>query len=190
VLGRDALDAAGLHQRHAQMLHKLGATEGRIEAAFSFCLRMHAPVSGVQGLLDCQGRWISQIAAGATSAWAEVDSPVKSLCPCSKEISDHVAHKQRALVTIRVELLQAMEWHQPVRLAKDAASSGLSPLLKRFDEKWVNEHAHESPQCVEDLVRDVALARNADALVGGYKAEVDNFESRHNHSAYACIERG
>jgi len=183
------LDAAGLRTRHAEMLGKLGATEGRIEAAFSFFLRKRAPVSGVQSLLDYQGRWISQTLAGATSVWAEVAVPVKSLCPCSKEISDYGAHNQRSLVTIRVELLQPIEWRELVRFAEDAASSEIWPLLKRPDEKWVTEHAYENPKFVEDLVRDVALALNADARVGRYKVEVENFESIHNHSAYACIER-
>jgi GTP cyclohydrolase I len=189
--GLDApLDAAALRTRHAQMLDKLGAAEGRIEAAFSFFLRKRAPVSGVQSLLDYQGRWIAQTLAGVSSVWAEVAVPVKSLCPCSKEISDYGAHNQRSLVTVRVELLQPIEWHQLVRFAEDAASSELWPLLKRPDEKWVTERAYENPKFVEDLVRDVALALNADARVGRYKVEVENFESIHNHSAYACIVRG
>ena len=184
------LDAAMLREHHAQMLVKLGATEGRVEAAFSFFLRKRAPVSGVQSLLDYQGRWIAQTLAGVTSVWAEVAVPVKSLCPCSKEVSDYGAHNQRSLVTIRVELLQAIEWLELVRFAEDVASSEIWPLLKRPDEKWVTEHAYENPKFVEDLVRDVALALNADARVGRYKVEVENFESIHNHSAYACIERG
>ena len=190
----DALDEPmelyTLRQRHALMLDRLEAKEGRIEAAFSFFLRKRAPVSGVQSLMDYQGRWTSQTLAGVTSVWAEVAVPVKSLCPCSKEISDYGAHNQRSLVTIRVELLQAIEWRELVRFAEDAASSELWPLLKRPDEKWVTEHAYENPKFVEDLVRDVALALNADARVGRYKVEVENFESIHNHSAYACIECG
>ena len=189
--GLDApLDAATLRALHAQMLVKLGATEGRVEAAFSFFLRKRAPVSGVQSLLDYQGRWIAQTLAGSTKVWAEVAVPVKSLCPCSKEISDYGAHNQRSLVTIRVELLQAIEWYELVRFAEDAASSEIWPLLKRPDEKWVTERAYENPKFVEDLVRDVALALNADGRVGRYKVEVENFESIHNHSAYACVERG
>ena len=183
------LDAAGLRERHAQMLHALGASEGRIEAAFSFFVRKRAQVSGVQSLLDYQGRWLAQTLAGHTAVWAEVAVPVKSLCPCSKEISDYGAHNQRSVVTIRVELLQAIEWHRLVRFAEDAASSELWTLLKRPDEKWVTERAYENPKFVEDLVRDVALALNADARVGRYSVAVENFESIHNHSAYARIER-
>ncbi len=189
----DALDepltAEVLRERHAQMLAKLSADEGRIEAAFSFFIRKRAPVSGLSSLLDHQGRWIAETRAGVTTLWAEVGVPVKSLCPCSKEISDYGAHNQRSLVTIRVELLASVEWHQLVRFAEDAASSELWPMLKRPDEKWVTERAYENPKFVEDLVRDVALGLNADARVGRYRVEVENFESIHNHSAYACIER-
>jgi GTP cyclohydrolase I len=183
------LDAATLRDRHAAMLDKLGAQEGRIEAAFSFFLRKRAPVSGVQSLLDYQGRWISETRAGVTSLWAEVAVPVKSLCPCSKEISDYGAHNQRSLVTIRVELLQPVEWQQLVRFAEESASCEIWPMLKRSDEKWVTERAYENPKFVEDLVRDVALRLNADARVGRYRVDVENFESIHNHSAYARIER-
>jgi GTP cyclohydrolase I len=183
------LDADALRERHAQMLDKLGADEGRIEARFSFFLRKRAPVSGLASLLDYQGRWIAETRAGVTTLMAEVGVPVKSLCPCSKEISDYGAHNQRSLVRIRVELLQPVEWHELVRFAEDQASSELWPMLKRVDEKWVTERAYENPKFVEDLVRDVALALNRDARIGRYCVDVENFESIHNHSAYARIER-
>jgi len=186
----EPLDAAMLRRELGVMLAKLHATEGRIEARFAFFLRKRAPVSGVQSLLDYQGRWIAEARGGVTRLWAEVGVPVKSLCPCSKEISDYGAHNQRSLVTIRVELKQAIEWHELVRFAEDAASSEIWPMLKRPDEKWVTERAYENPKFVEDLVRDVALALNRDARVGRYSVDVENFESIHNHSAYARIERG
>ena len=183
------LDAPGLRERHARMLGQLGADEGRIEARFSFFVRKRAPMSGLASLLDYQGRWISETRGGVTSVHAEVGVPVKSLCPCSKEISDYGAHNQRSLVTIRVELLQPIDWHELVRFAEDAASSEIWPLLKRPDEKWITERAYENPKFVEDLVRDVALRLNADQRVGRYSVDVENFESIHNHSAYARIER-
>jgi len=185
----EPLDAATLRARHAQMLDKLHATDGRIEAAFSFFLKKRAPVSGLQSLLDYQGRWIAETRGGVTSIWAEVGVPVKSLCPCSKEIADYGAHNQRSLVTIRVELLRPVEWHELVRFAEDEASSEIWPMLKRSDEKWVTERAYENPKFVEDLVRDVALRLNQDARIGRYAVDVENFESIHNHSAYARIER-
>jgi GTP cyclohydrolase I len=184
-----AFDAALLRERHAAMLERLGATEGRIEAAFSFFLKKRAPVSGLASLLDYEGRWIAETRAGASTLWAEVAVPVKSLCPCSKEIADYGAHNQRARVTIRVELLQTIDWPELVRFAEDEASSEIWPMLKRSDEKWVTERAYENPKFVEDLVRDVALRLNGDARVGRYAVDVENFESIHNHSAYARIER-
>ncbi len=183
------LDATLLREQALQMLALLNASEGRIEASFPFFLRKRAPVSGVESLLEYQGRWIAD--AGATAAlWAEVVVPVKSLCPCSKEISDYGAHNQRSHVTIRVELLADIAWTELVRFAEDSASSELWPMLKRADEKWVTEHASENPKFVEDLVRDVALRLEADARIGRYSVDVENFESIHNHSAFARIERG
>jgi len=196
------LDAATLRAEMAVMLDKLHAIEGRIDAEFPFFLRKRAPVTGVQSLLEYQGRWIAETrvaaipAAGSTTSdastttiWAEVVVPVKSLCPCSKEISDYGAHNQRSHVTIRVELLQDIDWSELVRFAEDSASSELWPMLKRADEKWVTERAYENPKFVEDLVRDVALRLNADARVGRYSVDVENFESIHAHSAFARIER-
>ena len=183
------LDATTLRRRHAQMLDKLGASEGRIEARFSFFLRKRAPVSGLSSLLDYEGRWIAETRNGTTALFAEVGVPVKSLCPCSKEISDYGAHNQRSMVHIRVELLHDIEWHELVRFAEDQASCELWPMLKRVDEKWVTERAYENPKFVEDLVRDVALALNRDARIGRYSVDVENFESIHNHSAYPRIER-
>jgi GTP cyclohydrolase IB len=191
------LDASQLRERLAEMLARLGAVEGRVEARFSFFLRKRAPVSGVHSLLDYQGRWIAETRGGSaaaaakpsTAVWAEVAVPVKSLCPCSKEISDYGAHNQRSTVTIRAEIKAPVEWHELVRFAEDNASSEVWALLKRPDEKWITERAYENPKFVEDLVRDVALRLNADARIGRYSVDVENFESIHNHSAYARIER-
>ena len=192
------MDAPTLRTQLAAMLDKLHATEGRIEASFPFFLRKRAPVSGVQSLLEYQGRWIAEARAGGhadddkavvSTVWAEVTVPVKSLCPCSKEISDYGAHNQRSHVTIRVELLADIDWAELVRFAEDCASSEIWPMLKRADEKWVTERAYENPKFVEDMVRDVALRLNADSRVGRYSVDVENFESIHAHSAYARIER-
>jgi GTP cyclohydrolase I len=183
------LDAAALRVQLAAMLDRLHASEGRIEARFGFFLTKRAPVSGVASLLDYRARWIAETRGGHGTVWAEVAVPVKSLCPCSKEISDYGAHNQRSLVTLRAELLAPIEWHELVRFAEDSASSEIWPLLKRPDEKWITERAYENPKFVEDLVRDVALRLEADARIGRYSVDIENFESIHNHSAYARIER-
>jgi GTP cyclohydrolase I len=189
--GGVVLDAPVLRERHREMLARLAATAGRTEAAFSFFLRKRAPVSGLASLLDYRGRWVAETPGeGAdTTVWAEVGVPIKSLCPCSKEISDYGAHNQRALVTLRVEVREPIEWHELVRFAEDEASSEVWPMLKRPDEKWVTERAYENPKFVEDLVRDVALRLEREPRVGRYVVEVENIESIHNHSAYARVER-
>ncbi|MBS0434623.1 MAG: GTP cyclohydrolase I FolE2 [Proteobacteria bacterium] len=184
-----AIDAAELRRQMGLMLTKLHASSGRIEARFPFFLRKRAPVSGVESLLEYLGRWIVEAREGEVAVWAEAVVPVKSLCPCSKEISDYGAHNQRSHVTVRVELLQDIAWSELVRFAEDSASSEIWPMLKRADEKWVTERAYENPKFVEDLVRDVALRLNADARVGRYVVDVENFESIHAHSAVARIER-
>ena len=185
------LDAGTLRAEAGRMLERLHASEGRVEASFPFFLRKRAPVSGIESLLEYQGRWIAEArspVAGAT-LWAEVVVPVKSLCPCSKEIADYGAHNQRSHVTIKVELLADIAWSELVRFAEDSASSEVWPMLKRADEKWVTERAYENPKFVEDLVRDVALRLGADPRIGRYSVDVENFESIHNHSAFARIER-
>ncbi len=183
-------DAAVMRAQMANMLTRLNATEGRVEASFTFFLEKRAPVTGTKSMLDYSARLIAEARGDAgIMVWAEVGVPVKSLCPCSKEISDYGAHNQRSLVTIRVEPKAAIGWSELVRFAETNASSEIWPLLKRPDEKWITEHAYENPKFVEDLVRDVALALNADKRVGRYSVDVENFESIHNHSAYARIER-
>jgi GTP cyclohydrolase IB len=183
------MDVPALRRRHAEMLSRLHAEEGRIEVRFDFFIRKRAPVSGLSSLLDYQGTLISETRGGQTAVWMEVGVPVKSLCPCSKEISDYGAHNQRSLVTVRVEPLADLDWHALVRFAEESASSEIWPMLKRSDEKWITERAYENPKFVEDLIRDVAVRLNADVRVGRYRVEVENFESIHNHSAFAVIER-
>ncbi len=187
----EPLDGGALRAQASRMLERLHASQGCIEAAFPFFLRKRAPVSSVESLLEYQGRWIveARTVPAETTLWAEVVVPVKSLCPCSKEISDYGAHNQRSHVTIRVETLRDIAWTELVRFAEDSASSELWPMLKRSDEKWVTERAYENPKFVEDLVRDVALRLAADARIGRYSVEIENFESIHNHSAFARIER-
>lgn len=183
------LTAQSLREELDALLERLHAHEGHIEARFPFFLRKHAPVSGVSSLMDYQGHWLAERRDGATRIWAEVVVPVKSLCPCSKEISEYGAHNQRSHVTIRAELKQDLSWAELVRIAEDSASSEIWGLLKRPDEKWITERAYENPKFVEDLVRDVALRLNAHTGIGRYRVTVENFESIHNHSAYACVER-
>ncbi|MGC8509001.1 MAG: GTP cyclohydrolase FolE2 [Thiomonas sp.] len=185
----EAMDGAAFASLARQMLPKLGATAGRLEFAFTLFLRKAAPVSGVQSLLDYEAGWIAEARDEQIKLTARVMVPVKSLCPCSKEISDYGAHNQRSHITITAELLQPVALEELIRIAEEEASCEIWGLLKRPDEKFVTERAYENPKFVEDLVRDVAARLNADPRIGRYVAEAENFESIHNHSAYALIER-
>lgn len=112
-----------------------------------------------------------------------------SLCPCSKEISAYGAHNQRSHVTIRVEAQDTLSVDDLIALAEREASSELYGILKRVDEKFVTERAYDNPKFVEDLVRDIAASLNRDARIRSYTLEAENFESIHNHTAYALIQK-
>ncbi|MFC6306984.1 GTP cyclohydrolase I FolE2 [Paraburkholderia dipogonis] len=173
----------------AAMLEKLEAEAGRIEVSFPYFVNKTAPVSGVQSLLDYEVTLTGETRNGATRLFLQVLVPVTSLCPCSKKISQYGAHNQRSHVTINAELAGDVAVEELIRIAEEEASCELWGLLKRPDEKFVTERAYENPKFVEDLVRDVAQRLNADERIVAYVLEAENFESIHNHSAYAVIER-
>jgi GTP cyclohydrolase I len=169
---------------------KLGADSGAIEMRFPYFITKTAPVSGVQSLLDVETCWRASVSAdGQHRFHIRVVVPATSLCPCSKQISRYGAHNQRSHITLDVELLEEMAIEDLIRIAEDSASCEVYGLLKRPDEKYVTERAYDNPKFVEDLVRDVALSLNQDQRVGAYTVEVENFESIHNHSAFASITR-
>jgi GTP cyclohydrolase IB len=171
-----------------EMLQRLDAPSGAIEMRFPYFVRKSAPVSGTQSLLDYQVCWHGAVSGdGQYSFWMHVAVPATSLCPCSKEISEYGAHNQRSLITIQAEFLAAVSIEELIGVAEHSASCELYGLLKRPDEKYVTERAYDNPRFVEDLVREVALALNQDDRVGAYVVEAENFESIHNHSAFARI---
>lgn len=172
-----------------EMVQKLEAESGYIEMAFPYFVNKAAPVSGVQSLLDYDVVFTGQIENGAYRFTMKVQVPVTSLCPCSKKISERGAHNQRSHVTITVRTRSSVWIEEIVRYAEEQASCELFGLLKRPDEKYVTERAYDNPKFVEDLVRDVAAVLNADERIEAYVVESENFESIHNHSAYALIER-
>jgi GTP cyclohydrolase IB len=183
------LEPATFRTMLAAMLEKLEAEAGRIEVSFPYFVNKTAPVSGVQSLLDYEVTLTGDARNGATRLFLKVLVPVTSLCPCSKKISQYGAHNQRSHVTINAELTGDVAVEELVRIAEEEASCELWGLLKRPDEKFVTERAYENPKFVEDLVRDVAQRLNADERIVAYSLEAENFESIHNHSAYAVIER-
>ncbi|ALE57777.1 GTP cyclohydrolase I [Paraburkholderia sp. GV068] len=183
------LEPATFRTMLAAMLQKLEAEAGRIEVSFPYFVNKTAPVSGVQSLLDYEVTLTGETRNGETRLFLKVLVPVTSLCPCSKKISQYGAHNQRSHVTINAELAGEVAVEDLIRIAEEEASCELWGLLKRPDEKFVTERAYENPKFVEDLVRDVAQRLNADERIVAYVLEAENFESIHNHSAYAVIER-
>ncbi|MDE1952190.1 MAG: GTP cyclohydrolase I FolE2 [Betaproteobacteria bacterium] len=183
------LDYAGLIALAQTMRLRLQADIGRLELRFPLFVRKAAPVSGVQSLMDYEAAWIVQVQGEHAQVTARVQVPVKALCPCSKEISEYGAHNQRSHITITARLKAPVAFEQLIRMAEEEASCEIWGLLKRPDEKFVTERAYENPKFVEDLVRDVAVRVQSDARIGNYVVEAENFESIHNHSAYARIER-
>jgi GTP cyclohydrolase IB len=172
-----------------EMTQRLDADAGHIEMSFPFFVSKRAPVSGVESLMDYQAALIGECCHGETTMWVQVIVPVTSLCPCSKKISERGAHNQRSHVTIKVRLRSHMWIEELIDIAEAEASCELYGILKRPDEKYVTERAYDNPKFVEDMVRDVALRLEAEPRVGAYVVESENFESIHNHSAYALIER-
>ncbi|HLQ11707.1 MAG TPA: GTP cyclohydrolase FolE2 [Steroidobacteraceae bacterium] len=172
-----------------EMTTRLNADAGHIEMSFPYFVNKHAPVSGVESLMDYQATLIGECCHGQTTMWVRVVVPVTSLCPCSKGISERGAHNQRSHVTIKVRLLEHIWIEELIALAEAAASCELYGILKRPDEKYVTERAYDNPKFVEDIVRDVALGLDVEKRIGAYVVESENFESIHNHSAYALIER-
>ena len=172
-----------------EMTRRLEAEAGHIEMSFPFFVMKKAPVSGVESLMDYRATLIGDQRNGAAEIRVRVVVPVTSLCPCSKRISERGAHNQRSHVTITAKLREHLWIEELIDIAESEASCEVFGILKRPDEKYVTERAYDNPKFVEDMVRDVAARLNAEARIEAYVVESENFESIHNHSAYALIER-
>ena len=172
-----------------EMVERLEAQSGHIEMTFPYFVNKAAPISKVKSLMDYEVTFVGEIDKGEKCFKMKVVVPVTSLCPCSKRISDYGAHNQRSHVTITARTHGFVWIEELVDYAEKHASSELYGLLKRPDEKFVTERAYDNPKFVEDMVRDVAADLNRDKRIEWYRVESENFESIHNHSAYALIEQ-
>ncbi|MGB1412896.1 MAG: GTP cyclohydrolase FolE2 [Candidatus Pseudothioglobus sp.] len=168
---------------------KLDSSDAQIIVDFPFFRNKKAPSSGVESLLDYKVTLTGTIVNGEPELTLKVVVPVTSLCPCSKSISKYGAHNQRSHITIEAKAAkgETIYLEDLIDLAEEKASSELYAILKRDDEKVVTERAYENPAFVEDIVRDIAVELNANKKVNFYCLESENFESIHNHSAYALI---
>jgi len=172
-----------------EMTEKLEAESGHIEMQFPYFINKAAPVTKVESLLDYEVTFIGEFHNKKPALTIKVVVPVTSLCPCSKKISEYGAHNQRSHVTVSINT-KAFVWiEELIEMIEAQASCELYGLLKRPDEKYVTEKAYDNPKFVEDMIRDVAASLNADDRITAYTVESENFESIHNHSAYAFIEK-
>ncbi|HXE42068.1 MAG TPA: GTP cyclohydrolase FolE2, partial [Candidatus Baltobacteraceae bacterium] len=167
---------------------KLNSETSHIEIEFPYFMSKKSPVSRGESLMDYVARFDAAAIDGKIDFILTVKANVTTLCPCSKSIAKYGAHNQRGEVTVALRFSKPVWIEEVVAMIESSASSELYALLKRQDEKAVTERAYENPVFVEDLVRNVALKLNAHPLVTSYKVEAENFESIHNHNAYACIE--
>lgn len=173
-----------------EMVKRLEAETGHVEMTFPYFVNKQAPVSGVQSLMDYEVTFIGEVCEGGKYRFTmRVLVPVTSLCPCSKKISERGAHNQRSHVTVTATTNDFVWIEELVQLVEGQASCELYGLLKRVDEKHITERAYDNPKFVEDMVRDVAALLNREKRIDAYVVESENFESIHNHSAYALIER-
>ncbi len=173
----------------AEMTSRLDSEAGHLEMTFPYFVMKRAPVTGVQSLLDYRATLSAEIKDGRIETWLKVLVPVTSLCPCSKQISDYGAHNQRSHLKISARIAEHVWLEELIDVAESEGSCELYGILKRPDEKYVTERAYDNPKFVEDIVRDVATRLNADDRIRSYVIEAENFESIHNHSAYAQIAR-
>lgn len=169
---------------------KLNSATSHIEIEFPYFMSKRSPVSHKESLMDYIARFDAAACGNKTDFVLTVKVNVTTLCPCSKAIAKYGAHNQRGEVTVALRFKDIVWIEEVIEIVEQSASSELYALLKRQDEKHVTERAYENPVFVEDLVRNVAQRLNAHPLVTWYKVEAENFESIHNHNAYACIENG
>ena len=172
-----------------ELTARLDSESAHVDFEFPFFLAKAAPVTGAVGMMDYNARFAATLEKGVVDFVVTVIVPVTTLCPCSKAISAHGAHNQRGQVTFSIRSHPPLWIEDMIRLVEDSASSELYSLLKRPDEKAVTERAYENPVFVEDLVRNIAARAARVPDIAWYRIEAENFESIHNHNAYALVEK-
>ncbi len=171
-----------------QMKTHLDARSSHIEITFPYFVEKKAPVTKSPGLMDYTCRFMgSSSPEDKVDLVLEVTVPITSVCPCSKEISDMGAHNQRGEVLLATRFARFVWIEDMIELVEEAASCDVYSVLKRADEKYVTERAFDQPKFVEDIVRDIAKKLKKDQNITWFSVSAENFESIHNHSAYASI---
>jgi GTP cyclohydrolase IB len=186
---RGQINIKTFHKILEEVKDKLHAESAHMEIEFPYFVEKTAPVSGAKSLMEYTCSFSGQNSISMTDFLVGVVVPVTTVCPCSKEISNLGAHNQRSMVTLKVRFKKFFWIEDLIRVVEDSASGEVYSLLKRVDEKFVTEKAHENPMFVEDVVRNVAQELNRNNNFTWYSVEAENFESIHNHSAYAYVEK-
>jgi len=186
---RDEISINNFHQILDDMLDKLQSESAHLEVSFPYFIEKKAPVTGAEGVMDYLCTFL-----GSKNKNEDIDfmitvkAPVTSLCPCSKEISDFGAHNQRSIVTVSFRFRKLIWIEDIIQIIESCCSSPVYSILKRPDEKYVTEKAYNTPMFVEDIVRELAEKLRNHTNIKWFIVESENFESIHNHSAYASIE--
>jgi GTP cyclohydrolase IB len=172
------------------MQQRLQAESAHVEVSFPYFVKKHSPITATAGMMEYGCRVSASLdCKDGYDLILEVNVPITTVCPCSKEISTHGAHNQRGMVHLAVRFKRFVWIEDLVKMVECAASCEVYSVLKRPDEKFVTEKAYSNPKFVEDVVRDIAQGLNNDPNIFWFVVDVENFESIHNHSAYAYIER-
>ena len=166
----------------------LESEESHIEIEFPYFVEKEAPVSGAKSLMEYDCAFIASLKEEVDFVLS-VKVPITTLCPCSKEISEHGAHNQRGMVTVKIRFRGFVWIEEIIKMVESCGSSEVFTLLKREDEKHLTEKAYDNPAFVEDVVRGVASLLDGDSRVVWYSVECENMESIHKHNAYAVIEQ-
>ena len=175
----------------SEMKRKLKAKSAHLEVEFPYFIEKEAPITRARSLMEYVCRF-----CGTSDQMAKDDFyvgivvPITTVCPCSKEISQYGAHNQRSVVTVHLRFKKFIWIEDIILLIEECASCDLYSILKRPDEKFVTEKAYKNPMFVEDVVREIAKRLKGDANITWFTVESENFESIHNHSAYAFVEKG
>lgn len=183
------ITVASFQKMLTEVTDRLDAERGHVDMSFRYFLGKKAPASGVESLMDYQVDFLGERTGEENVITVKVTVPVTTLCPCSKAISEYGAHNQRSHVTVTARLGGFIWVEELIEMVEAQASSELYGLLKRPDEKAVTERAYDNPKFVEDITRDIAAELTNDKRIEWYRVESENFESIHNHSAYAMIEK-
>ena len=171
-----------------EMKKRLNAESAHMEISFPYFINKAAPVTGSEGLMEYECTFKGSLKEGSDLVTI-IRVPISTLCPCSREISDSGAHNQRGEVRLQVRFKKFIWIEDLIKLAEESASSDVYSVLKREDEKYVTERAYNHPMFVEDIVRDIAQKLNDDTNITWFAVESENFESIHNHNAYAYVEK-